>query len=235
MDEVMDLFYKNKLIVRAMDLPSFGKCDGKLYYDCSTWANEFSLMEQEKFTSVSSTLIIPKAPITLYKNVGYLVDSSLAECFHISKNDSGSSGNIADGDFSANEADFSSIDELAKYIISNHHYDMNEVNLNLDLTSVLGLVVSKCFRESILLKRMLIVRQALCDLTGITYPIYEYDAKTGSLSFIDLSIEKQEAIIASTKDNRFDNIMDYFYYTDDSEEIIRGEFSLETPKPKMKF
>lgn len=222
MDKAMELFYSNKLIVRAMGSPSFGRYNNEIYYDCSTWANEFELMQLEKFSSVSSTLVIPYVPVKLYKNTGYLVNSETADCFHICKTDSGSSGNIMNGDFSANKSDFEKISELAEFILNNNFSDVNEINLNLKLSDIVGFVVSKCNIETILLKRILIVQKAIEKLTGIQYPIYEYDSQVGKLVPMEITDELINNIILSTQDSKLDKIENYFYYTDNSENIEIG-------------
>ena len=121
------LYFENKLLVRAMDWPSLTKSIDGLCYDCTVWANEFCLLMNRNLSSASSTLIISNVGVSIYKNIGFLINSDLVDCFHICKLDSGSHGNIENGDFLANSPDFSIISELATYIKSSNDTNMNEV------------------------------------------------------------------------------------------------------------
>ncbi len=96
MDYVNVLYNEGKLLARAMDrlIPSrYG------YYEGHSWVNEFTYMMNDGLYSASSTLIIPGVGVGLYKNLGFLVNSDLANCFHISKTVSISCGNYADSTF----------------------------------------------------------------------------------------------------------------------------------------
>ena len=97
MDKVKDIYNNKKLLVRAMDYPNLQKGPDGLEYDCSIWANEFCMLKNGTFSSVSTTLIVPDVGVMIYKNIGFLIDSDLADCFHISKIDSSSRGNLLDG------------------------------------------------------------------------------------------------------------------------------------------
>lgn len=217
MDKVEELYNSGKLLVRAMELPHLKiGTDGK-ELDCSTWANEFSMLMNGTLSSASSTLIVPDVGVSTYKNIGFLVNSDLANCFHISKSDSGSSGNIKDGDFFANKADFQTIAELASYIKANNATTMNEVNICASLDSVVGLFINKCEKEDYLLKMIYVVKTCLKQLTNVDYPIYSYDKNNGKLNYIELTNELEEQIIDSLETKNM------FYWPDDFDEPVTSE------------
>ena len=195
MNDAQELYNEGKLLARAMGLPLELLRDD--VYDCSTWANEFILMMKNKYFSVSSTLIIPNVAVSLYKNIGFLVNSDLVDCYHISKNDSNSSGNIDNGDFIAGKNDFNSILELATYIKSTHAVEMNEVNFNGNINSVVGLFIQKPInieRQFDLLKIIYAVQKCLEIIVGITYPIYMYDRANGIIQKIEITKELEDKI-----------------------------------------
>lgn len=218
------IYNSGNLLIRAVDLPRTHLIDGKFSIDCSVWANEFAMMSNNNFYSVSSTLLIPDVPIQTYKNVGYLVDGSKVHCHHIAISDSGSSGNVSEGTFMANKADFNALDELASFIKNNNYSTMNEVNANLTLDAVIGLVFLKCPREDLLLKNMLIIKNCIKDLTGIDYPIYAYDSALGKISQIEITNELHEKLV-NIPNALGKAINDYDYYTDYSDDICYGTIS----------
>jgi hypothetical protein len=209
MDEVKDIYNNKKLLVRAMDYPNLQKGPDGLEYDCSIWANEFCMLKNGTFSSVSTTLIVPDVGVMTYKNIGFLIDSDLAECFHISKIDSSSRGNLLDGDFFASDADFQTISELANYIETSNDPTMNEVNINAELNAVKGLFFNECPKQDLLLQRLYVARTCLKDITGIEYPIYSYDLKNGKINYVELTDELEQQIIDGLKTNNI------FYWPDD--------------------
>ncbi len=224
MCNINDVYNSGNLLIRAVDLPRAHRLDGKLSIDCSTWSNEFAWMANNNFSSVSSTLLIPGVPVETYKNVGFLVDGSKAVCHHIAISDSGSSGNVAEGTFMANKADFNTLTELANFIKSNNYSTMNEVNINLNLDAVIGLVILKCAREDLLLKNMLIVKSCIKDLTGIDYPIYEYDGFLGKISEVEITEQLHEKL-TNIPNALGRSVNDYDYYTEYSDSIFYGTIS----------
>ena len=217
MNDVEMICNENKLLVRAMDWPRLSNSMDGLYYDCTTWSNEFSFLMNGILSSVSSTLIVPNVGVSTYKNIGFLINSDLANCFHISKSDSGSSGNLADGDFHANVPDFQAISELANHIKNNNDINMNEVNINASIDSVVGLFINECPMQDTLLQMIFVVKKCLLNLTGIDYPIYLYSANKGLLKEIELSFEKEQQIIDTLKTSQI------FYWPDDySEPVIEN-------------
>lgn len=221
-DEVLETFESDNLIIRAMEAPNITRDSGKLYYDCSIWTTEFELMKQNKFSSVSSTLLVPNVGVSTYKNVGFLVDARMVDVFHISKTDSLSNGNMLDGDFNAGDKDFNTTSELATYIKENNATEMNELNINLDLNGVIGLVVTKCPIEVELIRKMLFVIKALEHVTGITYPLYEYEKANGKITKIELTEELVSDLIAYESRYPIYNTSDYLFYSEDSIEPFYG-------------
>ena len=219
MDSVEVLYAENKLLARAMDYPTLRKNMDGLYYDCTTWANEFCFLMNGTLSSASSTLIIPNVGVATYKNIGFLINSDLANCFHICKSDSGSCGNLDNGDFLANKPDFSTIKELANYIKNNKDTNMNEVNIKTSLDSVVGLFINECPAQDRLLQMILVVKKCLESLTNIDYPIYLYNAKRGSIKKIELSFENEGQILNTLK------ITQIFYWPDEYSEPIIEDIS----------
>ena len=214
MDEVKKIYNDEKLLVRAMDFPKLKNGIDGLEYDCTTWANEFCMLMNGTLSSISTTLIIPNVGVSTYKSIGFLINSDLANCFHISKSDSSSSGNINDGDFLANKPDFQTISELANYIKTNNATTMNEVNINASIDSVKGLFFNKCARQDLLVQMIYVVRTCLKMITEVEYPIYSYDINNGKLTYMELSYELEQQIIQSLKSNNL------FYWPDEYEEPI---------------
>jgi len=214
MDDIQILYNNGKLLVRAMDWPQFKNGINGLEYDCTTWANEFCMLMNCCLSSASSTLIVPDVGVSTYKNVGFLINSDLANCFHISKSDSGSSGDVKNGDFFANKADFKTITELANYIKSNNDTTMNEVNIQASIDSVVGLFINECLQQNKLLQMIYVVKKCLENITGIDYPIYSYNSKEGKISKIELTNELEEQIIQTLKTTQV------FYWPDEYNEPI---------------
>lgn len=212
MDEVERLYSENKLLVRAMDQPTLREKKQVKYYECQTWVDEFDSLMKEGLDSLSTTLIIPNIGVMNYKNIGFLVNSDLADCFRINKSDSGSSGSIIKGDFQSNKSDFNKLSELANYIILHNNTTMNEVNVNIKLEAVVGLFVNKCMTFDRLLKKLYVVKKMLENITGIDYPIYSYDSLYGKIELVDLSKEMEEEIIDSL------DTKEVCYWLEDSDE-----------------
>lgn len=202
MDEVEILYNEGKLLIRAMDFPTQRTKNIGSFYECQTWVDEFDFLMRDELSSLSTTLIIPNVGVRTYKNIGFLINSDLAECFHITKEDSGSAGSVRDNTFLANPPDFKTIEELANYIKVNNAIVMNEVNVNVKIDGVVGLFINKCEKSASLLMRIFVVKKMLYAFTGIDYPIYLYDWQDGKLDKIDLTLEQEEDIIASLPANK---------------------------------
>ncbi|MGN0974209.1 MAG: hypothetical protein ACI4OT_05640 [Bacilli bacterium] len=214
MNDTKILYNEGKLLVRAMDWPQLKNGINGLEYDCTAWANEFCMLMNEGLSSASSTLIVHDIGVSTYKNIGFLINSDLANCFHISKSDSGSSGNIKNGDFFANKADFRTIIELENYIKTNNDNTMNEVNIEASIDSVVGLVINECLQQDKLLQMIYVVKNCLENITGIDYPIYLYNSKEGKINKIELTDELEQQIIRTLKTTRI------FYWPDEYDEPI---------------
>lgn len=214
MDDVFQIYKDNKLLVRAMDNPGLQRIENDFAYDCTTWTDEFNFMKTGTLSSASTTLIIPNIGVATYKNIGFLINSDLANCFHIAKSDSCSNGDILRGDFQASKTDFTSIEALANYIIQNNSTIMNEVNIITTIDSVVGLFFNKCPKQNRLIAMIYVVQQALKQMIGIEYPIYEYDMSNGIIEKLEITPELSEEI----KNNlRTKNI---FYWLEESSEPV---------------
>lgn len=214
MDNTQRLYNNGKLLVRAMDWPQLKNGTNGLEYDCTTWANEFCMLMNEELSSASSTLIVPNVGVSTYKNIGFLINSDLTNCFHISKSDSSSSGNIKNGDFFSSNPDFKTIMELANYIKASNDTTMNEVNIQASIDSVVGLFINECLQQNKLLQMIYVVKTCLANLTGIDYPIYLYNSQEGKLNKIELTPELEHQIIQSLKTTQV------FYWPDEYDEPI---------------
>ena len=206
MDNVEKLYNDGKLLIRSMDQPILKR---EKIYECQTWIDEFNYLMNDGLFSLSTTLIIPNVGVKNYKNIGFLIDSNFADCFHIAKSDSGSSGNVKDGDFKANKKDYNTLVELANYIKNTNATTMNEVNVNVKLDGIVGLYINKCTISNLLLKKIYIVKSVLKYMTGIDYPIYLYDWNIGKIELIDLTKEDEENLIGSLESNQI------YYWPDD--------------------
>lgn len=213
------LYNEGKLLVRAMDYPGLSHGISGLQYDCSIWANEFCILMNGGMSSVSTTLIIPGVGVSTYKNIGFLVNSDLADCFHISKIDSGSRGDVRNGDFWAKEPDFATISELADYIKTNNDTNMNEVNINTTIDSVVGLFISECPAQDKLLQRTYIAKRCLKSMMGIDYPIYSYNFQEGKLNRIELTPENEQQVIESLKTTQI------YYWPDEYSDPVMEDIS----------
>lgn len=223
MENIESLYNEGKLLVRAMDWPQLSKGSYGLQYDCTSWANEFMLLMNESLSSASSTLIVPNVGVSTYKNIGFLINSDLANCFHISKLDSGSSGDINNGDFFANKPDFSTISELANYVKNNNDTNMNEVNINASIDSVVGLFINECPMQDTLLQMIYIIKKCLVNITGIDYPVYLYKLREGKLKRIELSSELEQQILDTLKTTQI------FYWPDKySEPVVENINNLKS-------
>ena len=212
MDEVIKLYNEGKLLERAMDQPNVRLDQNGKYYECDTWVNEFYSLIHDGLNSLSTTLVVPDVGVKNYKNIGFLINADLADCFHIAKSDSGSCGRVIDSNFMANKKDFNTINELANYISQTKDTIMNEVNANVKLEGVVGLFINKCTISNILLKKIYVIKKLLENMVGIEYPIYIYDWNIGKLDLVELSKEQEEELISNLESDRI------FCWPDDCDE-----------------
>ncbi len=192
-DDVNAVYENGKLLARAMEFPMISRD----YFDCSVWEKEFSLLMNNKYNSASSTLIIPNVGVSLYKSIGFFVNSDLVNCHHIAKSDSGSYGNIADNDFSANRADFKTINELAEYIRTTKSRALNEVNFSGNIDAVMGLFIVNSANEKVHYNNIIgiyVIQKFLEKITEIEYPIYLYDRNKGMIEKLEITKEMESYI-----------------------------------------
>ena len=214
MEDAIKIYNENKLLMRAMERPLLSLNDGRKYYDCSVWADEFGLLMKDGIDSLSTTLVIPNVGVRNYGSIGVLFNSDFVEPIHISKTDSLSSGSIRHGDFEANGKGLETIEELANYIIEDNATEMNEVNINTKIDSVVGLYINKCQHSNFLLQTLYPVKLMLKHYTGIDYPIYLYDFLNGKLELIDLTKKEEQELIDSI------DVQDIFYWLEDISEAV---------------
>lgn len=226
MEDAISLYEENKLLVRAMDWPQLSRGEEGIQYDCTTFANEFCMLMRGSLYSASSTLIIPEVGIHTYKNIGFLINSDKADCHHIAKSDSVSRGNVQSGDFEANEPDFETIKELAEYIIKNNSIDLNEVNINASIDSIVGLFFVECPNQEKLLQMIYLAKRCIKSMTGIDFPIYSYNAKEGKISKVELSQEEEQQLIDSLRTTKI------LYWPDEYDEPVIED--IRTTKPHIK-
>lgn len=187
---IEELFNEDKMLVRAMDEPFLRRNDNSLFYDFSVWAEEADIAKNDRLTSLSSTLLVPGEKIPTYKNMGFLLSGEKADIIHVADSDSGSMGNIADGDFVANQTDLKTLSDLAVKTRTEKLRDMNEVNVNIKDDAIVGLFVNKCPSERP--KAMILLAQEYYKLqTGKELPIFTYDQANGNIQPLEMSKEEK--------------------------------------------
>ena len=214
MESIEKIYNENKLLVRAMDWPILSRNGNEFQYDCTEWANEFELLTTSNLNSASSTLIIPNIGISTYKNIGFLINSDYANCFHISPSDSSSKGNLENGDFVAAATNFKSLEELVQYIKEHNSRTMNEINIVTNIDSVVGLVANKCEHQMNVLSKIYVIQKFLKHMLNIEYPIYLYDANIGALTKVNIDEVLEEEIISNLKTKNI------FYWPDNYDEPV---------------
>lgn len=232
--DVHELFEEDKLLVRAMDNPMLVRRNRNLAYDFSIWAEEVELMKKGCFTSVSTTLLVKGEKIPTYKNIGFLINGKKAEAFHFSESDSGSSGNISNGDFHANRTDIYSLEELTQRIRAKHSGVMNEVNLNIrTIDAVEGLFVN--LAKSELPKAYILMAQEYFRMqTGRKLQIYTYDIEKGALEEYNPSKEEIEDLMTRLKNNKKLRSSNLGYWLDEDEEgIYKDYFPIQYEKCQL--
>lgn len=198
---IEELFNEDKMLVRAMDEPSLRRNDSSLFYDFSVWAEEADIAKNDRLTSLSSTLLVPGEKIPTYKNMGFLLNSEKADIVHVADSDSGSMGNVADGDFVANPTDLKTLSDLAAKTRTEKLRDMNEVNVNIKDDAIEGLFVNKCPSERP--KAMILLAQEYYKLqTGKELPIFTYDQANGYLQPLEMSKEEKKDFLERMYQNK---------------------------------
>jgi hypothetical protein len=225
MNLVTDAFNSDNLALRAIDFPRIVRGNDGFIFDCTEIANEFDmLMSNKGMSSVSATLLIQGEHVATYKSIGFLVDARKADCFHISKTDSGSSGNMVNGDFSANKPDFENIKDLAEYIKKSKSKDINEINMNLNINAVLGLVYNAAVNEELNQKAIIIIQKAISKLTGYEFPIYRYNRNLGTVEPSLVSEEEKNNIMQHN--NKY-NTDKYGYFLESSPDYVEESLNFD--------
>lgn len=184
-----------------MDEPFLRRNDSSLFYDFSVWAEEADIAKNDRLTSLSSTLLVPGEKIPTYKNMGFLLNSEKADIIHVADSDSGSMGNVADGDFVANPTDLKTLSDLATKTRTEKLHDMNEVNVNIKDDAIVGLFVNKCPSERP--KAMILLAQEYYKLqTGKELPIFTYDQANGNLQPLEMSKEEKKDFLERMYQNK---------------------------------
>lgn len=197
-NETLSLFARGELLARALDNCHLRR-NGDI--DFSDWDRRMTTISSDGYTSASSTLIMPEKPISVYKNIGFLIDSTKTEIGHISETDSGSNGNVKDGDFRANPTNIASLSQLNKYISEFNHYTMNEVNINFKQDAVVGLFaaspnVSKRIVPTNTLE-VIEVQRYIREKYNTEMPIFIYSIDEGKLYPYKPSPEKITELLSN--------------------------------------
>ncbi len=182
-----ELFKEAKLLARAMDAGSYTR---EYTLNFETWDREVDFMEGGEMTYTSSTLLVPDQGTRVYKNHGFLMDSTRSHIRHIAIRDSGSSGNV--GDFRANPSDFDTLPELAAHVRDQQSDEMNEVNADFTMTSIRGIYATD-YPQAIL---NAIAAQRHLRERGYDIPVFVYDQKERSLRLWEPQAADIEATIA---------------------------------------
>lgn len=195
------LFEDDKILARAMDEPSLRRNDSSLFYDFSIWAEEADIAAKDRLTSLSSTLLVAGERIPTYKNIGFLVDSTKADIIHVADSDSGSMGDVIEGNFRANPTDLKSLSDLAARTRMKKLRDMNEVNINIKDDAIIGLFVNKCPSDRP--KAMILLAQEYYKLqTGKNLPIYSYDQSGGSLQPLEMNDDEKKMFLEKMQQSK---------------------------------
>lgn len=188
-DEILELLQRNKLLARAMDVPSLKREGANFAYDFSTWANEYEIAENEGLDSVSSTLLVNGEKVPTYKAIGFLLNSDNTEILHVSERDSCSCGDTKSGTFKAQTENLGTLDALAKCVSEKKENVMNEVNVNFKSDAFVGIFVNKAISQ-LPLAQALLAQKTFELQTGKSLPVYGYNNQEGSLKNLELTQEK---------------------------------------------
>lgn len=100
--------------------------------------NELELMAADRgMKHTSTTLLVARESVGVYKSFGFLADADHTEVEHVSDHDSGS--NVTNDILSASESDLETLDELAQRVRETKTRDMNEVNVTLPAHALRGI------------------------------------------------------------------------------------------------
>ena len=197
--EIAELFKKDKLLARAMSPISIARQeDGSRGHDYQVWDEEAELMDSSSgLTSTSCTLLVSGEEVPTYKPYGFLMDADKSEIIHIAEMDSGSSGNVVDGDFRANSSGIENLDQLATIVRQGKKRRMNEVNANFKKESVKGLFALKAGGPTNKMDILLV--QKHLETKGFNLPMYIYDFEQGTLDLWQPTIKEVEEMSDKVK------------------------------------
>lgn len=230
-DDILKMFNQDKLLVRAMDNPYLTRSKDGMVYDYTTWAEEIDIARNDKLTCLSSTLLVAGEKIPTYKSLGFIINSEKAEIVHVADMDSGSSGNITDGTFSANKTELHSLSDLAEKTKKEKLHDMNEVNINIKDDAIAGLFVNKAPSDRT--KAFILMAQEYYKMqTGIELPVFVYDINKGDLQPLNMSNEeKKDFLSAMRKENQIRSLtIGYDLDTDFSKETKQKKLDEDSTK-----
>ena len=185
------LFQEDKLVVRAVsgdevfsDLSYTGNFKLGAFHDEMNYLNG-----GEGLKNTSATLVVPNKNVSLYKDLGFLVNGETSEISHIYGIDSNScaddNGKLQAA--SKKELLFDSLDDLAKAIKTTDLLatsTMNEVNGDFFCKDLVGLVArtpSNKSEDSSKNIKIRVIQKLIFKKHGVLLPIYKYNEKTGKL------------------------------------------------------
>lgn len=230
-DDILKMFHEDKLLVRAMDIPDLIRSKDGMIYDYTTWAEEIDIARNDRLTCLSSTLLVPGEKIPTYKSLGFIINSEKAEIVHVADMDSGSSGNITDGTFSANKTELHSLSDLAEKTRKEKLHDMNEVNINIKDDAIAGLFVNKAPSDRT--KAFILMAQEYYKMqTGVDLPVFVYDKSEGNLQQLNMSNEEKMTFLsAMRKENQIRSLtIGYDLDTDFSKESKQKNLDKDSTK-----
>lgn len=220
---ISKLFNDNRLLARAMDIPYYFKDDNDIItYDFSNWLNEFILAKKATgITSVSTTLILPNLHIPTYKNIGYFINGETAKLEHVSRTDSSSRGNSADGDFKTLTSNLGSLDNLVKEIyLSKDFHTINEINTTFQFNDIVGLFYTG--KNNKYGKLCSILLQVVFKKMGKNLPLYEYDYQNGKINEIKMTQQQiYEFLNKQLQQKTLKGTQVYALIDDDNETLIK--------------
>lgn len=182
-DRVLGKFKEGHLLARVLQIPRITRgLDGpELEFGMWRHAAE-GLTAEGGMEHLSTTLIMEGKQIPIYLSpIGLLFDSDSVQVLHVASSDSGSITTDT-GELHTNQSDLKTLDELRGYYSNKvGTQEMNEVNINAGINSLVGLVIRKGVRSPYTFVEFEAVRKFLSD-KGIVLPAYEYDERKGEMS-----------------------------------------------------
>lgn len=215
--DVMKLFKDDRALARAMEDPSLYRqsSTNKVYYDFSDILSEMNEARTKGKDAASTTLLLEDENIPTYKAFGFLLDGDRADIIHISEKDSGSHGEVNNGDFYAYGENIESLDKLATNIRAEQgRHSMNEVNICARDDAYVGIFASTDKRSQV----FGIILQKLNEMhMKKKLPIYVYEREKGILEKVELDIDKKIDMIKECMESKKISVSDIYYSIDGEE------------------